>query len=1086
MEASSRPSSPVQEGSTSNSSQPSASHFLSKLSSQKLAASTTTGKGAVVGLSPSSIDFEDPSGGLQVERRSGGKGSSLEDAEPSRNGSPSNHAGFDAGKLRHSLIMGMRTGSAMRTSFPTMQNVSPAPATSFSALSAELTSEVIDDSQRRADKLDPPTKFSDAKDNHTPAAEGHTSSVSTWLTWTSRAAIGSLSLLKQGGSAAIGLGTTLKTNPFRRLSHFDSNPELEASKQSQHDDQIHAENDDAHLVRSAADLLRIGAKNEGRRRRAQQLQRISDKSSQASRDRQKNIEGGKVPQPYEVEATRAAKAAASSDSHLSSIKGLNIFDFTASLPQSDSLPISIPERQYFILTQAGKPVFLSHLAKKRLLREEAARDRVRAASEQRRALEARLLADDLSSETRLTIEDDLRQCERQEQVSRGRDAEESDRDEEESAVQAGVIQALVSNFSDCGPKTLERKSIENLKLPRRCTRVVYLLREPLYLAVISTWSQGGYLFSDPTTSLKAQLEVLHAGVVSLISEHQLHQMFSRGHNFDLRRMLEGTDGILESLVAKMQTDFGLSLGAGGGGWCLRPFRMDLKLREDLTSCLNLERCKNVSIAKALAAPPERNLSFSSSRGGLDPRSILKELPPRPKDLLYVLLVSAEGQLITLLRSRKRYAYPLDLHLLINTISSMSRRSAREAGTVNWVPICLPRFAPQGMVQAHISWLGKGGTCGQAGASGEARATKNAADCALIIVTADRESFEEVSMYRDAIVGLLSLPPRPPLIALTLSGLSCRISPDALRQPGLRHFVLKKRDDLQVVWSEWVDDYAGPEEDAAFARLRVTRTYERARELCVLAAKSQKKGNRGPKNTLREQTASALFASQSRSTAGSGDGADALGQGTDADAEGVAMEGGDDGDCNMNADGEDLLPPVPPAPLDPSQSFNFPCYAHYFRTSHEVIYVECPPDSVFASLSSVSTLSSVQIPALSQRSREDRRGKAGTVAGTVRPLLTVPSYEIYLALSPHVPPHAAVRIARGVLQWGFDSGDRARAPAQQNLYGRRGGAVDGLGGEVEADGPVDDPVSATLDRSSSSSCPMGGERWRLWLGRGTVF
>lgn len=684
-----------------------------------------------------------------------------------------------------------------------------------------------------------------------------------------------------------------------------------------------------------------------------------------------------------------------------------------------SAPKRPPERRYFVLTQAGKPVFVSHLAAQRLAREEVARARLKELSVQRRRRER--WRPEATGDVLRALDDDEKRATAAEEAARHADTLASDAEEEDGAVQVGVLQALVSNYAAEGTATLERKSIEILQLPARTSRVVFLLKDPLYLAVTSTWHSDahdgadGDAYADSASLLRSHLDILHAGVISLLSQSQLQRLFARGFNFDLRRMLEGTDGILSSLVARMQEDVGLLLGAGGGGGggvCLSPTRMDLKLREDLGSCLSLERWEQRPLSVAVAAvEKQRNASStaattttatSSSSSSLDPASLdLRPAPPRPRDLLYVLLVSSEGQLITMLRPRKLSAFPLDLHLLLNTINGMSRKAAREVGTVNWVPICLPRFAPQGMVQAHVSWLGGEGSEGREGRQGKhlverserseeceetrkstnsrhsentagstnilngqntinANTTDNenkqcshgdesykdkrqtndaviAASCALVIVTADRESFEEISTWRDGVVQALALPSHRDARHSALASLSHQlasspVSPDALHLPGLRHFVLKKRDDLQVVESAWAGggDDNGDAADTD-SRERVLRCYARGREWSIAAAKSKRK-KRSDKSA---------------------------------------------------SEGSNTTTP-------PTHS-----YTHYFQTPHECVYVDCPPPS-----------------------------KTGTL----------PPYEVYLTLSPHVPPATARKIAREVLRWGLE----------------------------------------------------GKEKWRLWMGRGSVF
>ncbi|PWN20708.1 hypothetical protein BCV69DRAFT_282928 [Microstroma glucosiphilum] len=900
-----------------------------------------------------------------------------------------------------------------------------------------------------------------SKETETEEAKG-----SAWSSWTSRAASGSLSFFKQSTSTAAGWGSTLTTNPFRgsgkdrepaTTSQAEAGPSRPRSIVESDDD------DDAALAKSAADTLRIGAKNEEKRRAAQtRLQQKRDKAKVVSdkrtggSERGRQVEGSLLPSRLVAEVDSVPESRSSSPT----IRGLNTFDYVEELPGACDPPTgeTLPERRYFILTQAGKPVFLSHLAARRLEREDAARARLKALRQAERD-RAQQRADlpkgsEVRTEKLAQMDEEDNEARAQEEAARKKDEVASDEDEEDSAVQVGVLQALISNYFDKGLAVLESKSIEILQLPKSSSRVVFLMRGPLYLAVTSTWSDGGQIYSDSATVLKAHLEILHAGLISLISESQLKGLFARGHNFDLRRMLEGTDGILSSLVARCQVDFGLILGAGGGGGiCLRPTRLDLKLREDLGSCLSLERWENRPLSRVLAGDSGRSspLNVPDSPNGehsrsdflkadLDPSKLRMEfkIPPRPKDLLYILLITADGQLITMLRPRRLSAYPLDLHLLMNTIVGMSRRTQREPGTVNWIPICLPRFAPQGMVQAHISWLHGDPHQHEKradrqeeedGSSETAKDSKRKAECALVIVTADRESFDEIGIWRDGVVKALSLPPSP-LASLSHSLTQAPISPDSLRLPGLRHFVLKKKDDLQIVWSEWIEPYAGDSLEAVLARDRVRKTYARARELSILGARMGKSGKktRKGKETLSASEAakrnrkSTTEEKQPTTTPDGETGADREVRGAetkDVPAAEDAEENSSTTSTSTPKDSasvaEEASPATIPSALLPQANIT----SHYFRTPHEAFYIEVPP--------------------------------APTTSHLTGPLVVDPDsaspYEVYLTLSSNVPPATARKIARQVVRWGLGSGA-------------------GAGGDAVA---------------------VAGERWRLFVsGRGMVF
>lgn len=1055
----------------------SAPSFLSTLSPRKSAALTTTTKGVAVGQSTSSIilDVDANAQSDVVKEPRDERRSVVQDDEHSK----------DREDVQD-LTLSMRLGSAMKDDFPTIASLSVqgSDTQQDDAVPSEARPQAPSPDEQDIPPVGPSTSSttheapqerpgeSETTDATKPKSTDGESGPAGWSSWTSRAASDSMAFLSQGtSSATASFNSAFKGNPFRNLSGafgrgaasassdvpIESNAEGDEGFQAgqRKAKQDSAEDDDAHIALSAAESLRMGAKKEEKRRRRAIERTTSEGSSKvasaATRPPNTTIRNVSTHSlaPQRDDSPTSSRSASPS-AHSSTLKGLGVFDLTQT-PEGALEPPKeekVPERHYFVLTQAGKPVFLSRLAHRRLAREDAARSRVRARRQTKKEIEeelASLPSDALEQKQRIQRKD--QEAEEAEEAAKAHDAQEADRDEEDSAVEVGILQALVSNFAEQGVRTLEHKSIEILRLPQRSSRVVFLLREPLYLVVTSTWHDAGYIYTESTAALKAHLEILYAGLISLISESQLRRLFSRGHNFDLRRMLEGTDGILETLVARLQTDFGMTLGAGGGGVCLRPARLDLKVREDIAGCLNLERWEGRPLSRALAAAEAEDRNNASTQahkrsasGALDVGTLSSgRLPPRPKDLIYVLVLTSSAQLVTLLRPRKMSAYPVDMQMLINTISGMSRRSARESGTVNWVPICLPRFAPQGMVQAHISWLGPSDSSKSGGKS----ESNGGADTALVLITADRESFEEVSNYRDCIVSLLSLPPSP----TSLESLSVRpdrtrgtteaFPLDELHLPGLRHFVLKKKDDLQIVWSEWPEDYAGDSTVAQLARLRVTRTYERARELCIAATKRRRK-KAGVSKTAVQETED-VHAPASNDTQASK--ANSFAEGRDDDAQEADASTtlktspppsdraeGDQGEAK-EGHAEDFLPPPPPLGLrlvdnedsdtSPAQQRN---HAYYFRTEDEVIYVECPPNP---SKRSAATSSSTNASSASN---------TGGARGTG---MALPPYEVYVTLSPHVPPATARRIAKSVVHWGL--------------------------GETR-----------------------GGERWRLWLGRGSVF
>ncbi|ORX34517.1 vacuolar fusion protein MON1 [Kockovaella imperatae] len=202
----------------------------------------------------------------------------------------------------------------------------------------------------------------------------------------------------------------------------------------------------------------------------------------------------------------------------------------------------------------------------------------------------------------------------------------------------GVAQALVSIYAaeDDRPRSIIRGK----------SRISFLLKAPLYLFCVSDWG-------EPEHVLRTHLEYIHLQVLSIVTSTQLAKAFQRRSNFDLSRLLEGTEHFLHTLIKRAQHDFSYLTSS------LEPLRMAPSLRE----------------AAAAALMP----------------------PAKFRDLLYVLLI-ASGRIVTLLRPRKHSIHPSDLHLLLNTLAASPTLTSSET----WIPICFPKFNPAGYVHAYIS------------------------------------------------------------------------------------------------------------------------------------------------------------------------------------------------------------------------------------------------------------------------------------------------------------------------------------------------------------------------------------------------
>ncbi|OWT40164.1 vacuolar fusion protein MON1 [Cryptococcus neoformans Bt1] len=170
-------------------------------------------------------------------------------------------------------------------------------------------------------------------------------------------------------------------------------------------------------------------------------------------------------------------------------------------------------------------------------------------------------------------------------------------------------------------------------------------------------------------------------------------------------------------------------------------------------------------------------------------------PSKFKDLLYVLLI-AGGHIVTALRPRKHSIHPSDLHLLLNTIASSSALRTTET----WLPICFPKFNPSGFVHAYISYVLE--------------------DVGLVFVSADREAFEDLRIWKDMVLEKLEqdktlsrIQEAIPLHPYTISSVGC---------PGLRHFIYKSRQHVQITQPVW----EAPYEDGSTNQKRLVTTYQK--------------------------------------------------------------------------------------------------------------------------------------------------------------------------------------------------------------------------------------------------------------------
>lgn len=134
------------------------------------------------------------------------------------------------------------------------------------------------------------------------------------------------------------------------------------------------------------------------------------------------------------------------------------------------------------------------------------------------------------------------------------------------------------------------------------------------------------------------------------------------------------------------------------------------------------------------------------------------------------IVLAENQLVTLVRMKKYFIHPADLHLLFNLINASENFKISE----NWTPLCLPKFDPSGFLHAHVSYISE--------------------QACLVLITVDRNAFSELSEARAKIMSRMEKQGAISSISAALAASSYECS--SLQLPDIRHFLYKSKTSAQ--------------------------------------------------------------------------------------------------------------------------------------------------------------------------------------------------------------------------------------------------------------------------------------------------
>ena len=149
---------------------------------------------------------------------------------------------------------------------------------------------------------------------------------------------------------------------------------------------------------------------------------------------------------------------------------------------------------------------------------------------------------------------------------------------------------------------------------------------------------------DNVTQLIVQMTYMYHQVLSVMTQSQLTRIFDQKKGYDLRKMIAGSERLLDSLAHSMEED-------------PAPYML--------------------SAVQVLPMP-------SSLRDNVS--SVIKQYCSKTQNVVFALLI-ANNRLITLVRMKKYYIHPADLHLIFNLVNSSESFKLSES----WTPICLPKF-----------------------------------------------------------------------------------------------------------------------------------------------------------------------------------------------------------------------------------------------------------------------------------------------------------------------------------------------------------------------------------------------------------
>lgn len=286
--------------------------------------------------------------------------------------------------------------------------------------------------------------------------------------------------------------------------------------------------------------------------------------------------------------------------------------------------------------------------------------------------------------------------------------------EYQSVGYSGVIQTVVSSFLHDGT-TLK-------SIVAGSTRFTIMDASPIILMAATR-------LPEQETDLLNQLDLVYSLLLSTFSKPHIIRSFQNKEGFDLGKHLGRSCVSGLDYLCKEMSEFNPGILFGS------------------LQSIKLKKSTRLKMSHAL-------------------------LHNRGKEVLYGLIVAPGGRLVNIMRPKNHTLHTTDLQLLFLTVANQSRDQAEEEEL--WLPICLPKFNPNGFLYAYVKFIGQ---------------------VSLILISAQKNAFFEV---RDSARKTIEGMEKGSLFQRINDSVKRGLSTVDIPAPLVHHFIFKSKSHLQYV------------------------------------------------------------------------------------------------------------------------------------------------------------------------------------------------------------------------------------------------------------------------------------------------